>query len=170
MNDRFLLRTKTATIPRRAAIAFLAAATVALPLAPTAAPQASTIVALAKIREAWVADLRSKKLEPILKFYAADAVFLQPSGERIPGSAALRTLFQNVMATFDSDLTLHSQNLEASGDLAYDSGDYQETLTTIATGAKIASKGSYIIIYRRQPNRDWLIVQQVWTGTPPAGT
>ena len=79
MNDRFLLRTKTATIPRRAAIAFLAAATVALPLAPSAAPQASTIVALAKIREAWVADLRSKKLEPILKFYAADAVFLQPS-------------------------------------------------------------------------------------------
>jgi ketosteroid isomerase-like protein len=74
-----------------------------------------------------VADLRSKKLEPILKFYAADAVFLQPSGERITGSAALRTLFQNVMATFDSDLTLHNQNLETSGDLAYDSGDYQET-------------------------------------------
>jgi len=170
MNDRSILRAKTGIIPRRAAIAFLAlAATVALTLAPSAAPQASTIVALAKIREAWVADLRSKKLEPILKFYAADAVFLQPSGERITGSAALRNLFQNVMATFDSDLTLHSQNLETSGDLAYDSGDYQETLTTIATGAKIASKGSYIIVYRRQPNREWLIVQHVWTGTPPAG-
>jgi ketosteroid isomerase-like protein len=170
MNDRFILRAKTGIIPRRAAIVFMAlAATAALPLAPSAAPQASTIVALAKIREAWVADLRSKKLEPILKFYAADAVFLQPSGERITGSAALRNLFQNVMATFDSDLTLHSQNLETSGDLAYDSGDYQETLTTIATGAKIASKGSYIIIYRRQPNREWLIVQHVWTGTPPAG-
>jgi len=74
------------------------------------------------------------------------------------------------MATFNSDLTLHSQNLETSGDLAYDSGDFQETLTTIATGAKVTSKGSYIIIYRRQPRGDWQIVQQVWTGTPPAGT
>ncbi len=158
---------------RRAAVSFLAFATI---LAPTfsatgaAAPQTSTLVTLAKIREAWVQDLHAKQLEPILKFYAPDAVFLQPTGERITGSTALRTLFQTIMATFNSDLTLHSQNLETSGDLAYDSGDFQETLTTIATGAKITAKGSYIIIFKRQPNRSWEIVQHVWTGTPPPGT
>jgi ketosteroid isomerase-like protein len=70
------------------------------------------------------------------------------------------------MATFHSDLTLNSQNLEASGDLAYDSGDFQETLTNIATGAKIRAKGSYIIIFKRQSDRNWQIVQHVWTGTP----
>ena len=156
---------------RRAAIAFLAFATILAPtFSPTATPQASTIVTLAKIREAWVQDLRTKQLEPILKFYAPDAVFLQPTGERITGSAALRTLFQTIMATFNSDLTLHSQNLETSGDLAYDSGDFQETLTTIATGAKITAKGSYIIIFKRQPNGSWQIVQHAWTGTPPPGT
>jgi ketosteroid isomerase-like protein len=136
----------------------------------TAAPQSSTVVTLAKIREDWVQALRTKQLEPILKFYAPDAVFLQPTGERITGSAALRTLFQTIMATFDSDLTLHSQNLEASGDLAYDSGDFQENLTTIATGAKITTKGSYIIIFKRQRNGGWQITQQVWTGSPPPGT
>src|SRR6267378_3617826 len=158
---------------RRAAIAFLAFAAI-LPLtfcpAATAAPQASTLVTLAKIREAWVQDLRTKQLEPILKFYAPDAVFLQPTGERITGSAALRTLFQTIMASFNSDLTLHSQSLETSGDLAYDSGEFQETITVIATGAKITSKGSYIIIYRRQPDGSWQIVQHVWTGTAPPGT
>ena len=156
---------------RRTAIALLPFATILAPsFSPAASPQASTIVTLAKIREAWVQDLRTKQLEPILKFYAPDAVFLQPTGERITGSAALRTLFQTIMATFNSDLTLNSQNLETSGDLAYDSGDFQESLTTIATGAKITSKGSYIIIFRRQPDRSWQIVQHVWTGTPPAGT
>ena len=155
----------------RAAIAFLALAAMFAPtFPPTAAPQASTLVTLAKNREAWVHDLRTKQLESILKFYAPDAVFLQPTGERITGSAALRTLFQGIMATFNSDLTLHSQNLETSGDLAYDSGDFQETLTTIATGAKIAAKGSYIIIFKRQPNGSWQIVQHVWTGTPPPST
>ncbi len=88
----------------------------------------------------------------------------------LASSAALRTLFQTIMATFNSDLTLHSQNLETSGDLAYDSGDFQETLTTIATGAKITAKGSYIIIFKRQPNGSWQIVQHAWTGTPPPGT
>ena len=157
---------------RRAAIAFLAVAAILLTstVAPTAAPQASTIVSLAKIRQAWIEDLRTKKPEPILKFYAADAVFLQPSGERITGSTAIRSLFQTIMASFNSDLVLHSQNLETSGDLAYDSGDFEESLTTIATGAKINSKGSYIIIYRRQPNGDWQIVQHAWTGSPPPGT
>jgi ketosteroid isomerase-like protein len=156
----------------RRAIALLAFAAILAPTSSStaiAAPQASTIVALAKIREAWVQDLRTKQLEPILKFYAQDAVFLQPTGDRITGSAALRTLFQNIMATFNSDLTLHSQNLETSGDLAYDSGDFQENLTNIATGAKITSKGSYIVILKRQPSGSWQIVQQVFTGTPPSG-
>jgi ketosteroid isomerase-like protein len=145
-------------------------------LAPTisstasAVPQDSTLETLAKIREAWVQDLRTKQLEPILKFYASDAAFLLPNGDRITGSVALRTLFQNIMATFNSDLTLHSQTLDTSGDLAYDSGDFDETLTNIATGAKIASKGSYIIIFKRQPDGSWQIVQHVWTGTPPPGT
>jgi ketosteroid isomerase-like protein len=155
---------------RSAAMALLAFATIFAPTFSAAAPQASTIVTLARIREAWVQDLRNKQLEPILKFYAPDAVFLLPNGERITGSAALRNLFQTIMATFHSDLTLHSQSLETSGDLAYDSGDFQETLTTIATGAKISSKGSYMIIYKRQPNGSWQIVQHVWTGTPPPGT
>jgi ketosteroid isomerase-like protein len=158
---------------RRAAITLLAFAAILAPtssLTAKAAPQAATLVTLAKIREAWDHDLRTKQLEPILKLYAPDAVFLQPTGDRITGSVALRSLFVNIMATFNSDLTLHSQNLEASGDLAYDSGDFQESLTVIATGAKITSKGSYVLIFKRQPNGSWLIVQQVFTGTPPAGT
>lgn len=154
---------------RRIAFAFFA--TILTPVFCTAvSAQSSTPTALAKIREAWVQDLHTKQLEPILKFYAPDAVFHQPTGERITGSAALHTLFQTILATFNSDLALHSQNLEASGDLAYDSGDFEESLTAIATGAKLTSKGSYIIIFKRQPGGSWLIIQQVFTGAPPPGT
>jgi ketosteroid isomerase-like protein len=140
------------------------------PTATAAGSEVSPLATLAAIREAWVQDLRTKQLEPILAFYAPDAAFLQPTGERITGAAALRSLFQTIMATFNSDLTLNSKNLETSGDLAYDSGDFEETLTNIASGAKIRSKGSYVIIYKRQSNRSWQIVQHVWTGIPPAGT
>lgn len=132
--------------------------------------QASTLATLAKIRETWVQDLRTKQLEPILKLYAPEAAFLQPNGERISGSAAIRSLFQTIMSSFDSDLTLQSHNLETSGDLAYDSGTFEEVLTNIASGAKITSKGSYVMIFKREPHGSWQIVQQVWTGTPPPGT
>jgi ketosteroid isomerase-like protein len=156
---------------RRTALSLLAFATILVPiLSTTAVSQSSTLATLAKIREAWSQDLHAKQLEAILKFYTPDAVFLQPTGERITGAAALRTLFQNIMAGFDSNLNLHSQNLETSGDLAFDSGDFQESLTAIATGAKITSKGSYIVIFKRQPDGSWQIIQQVFTGTPPPGT
>ena len=151
-------------------LSFAAVVAPAVSLSANASPKETTLETLAKLREAWVQDLRTKQLEPILRFYAPDASFLQPTGERLTGSAALRTLFQTVMASFNSDLTLHSRNLEVSGDLAYDSGDYEESLTNIASGAKINSKGSYIIIYKRQPTGSWQIVQHVWTGVPPPGT
>jgi ketosteroid isomerase-like protein len=153
------------------ALAFLALFSVSPVWAATVAgSQASTVATLAKIRQEWVQDLRTKQLEPILQFYASDAVFLQPTGERITGSAAIRNLFQTIMAGFNSDLTLHSENLETSGDLAYDSGNFEEVLTNIASGATITSKGSYVIIFKRQRNGGWKIVQHVWTGTPPPGT
>jgi ketosteroid isomerase-like protein len=187
MKISFTRQAKSRPVPRsrRDALAFLPSALnvalnvallVVLIVAPSvsataaASPQTSTVEALGKLRDAWVQDLRTKQLEPILQFYAPDAAFLQPDGERLTGSATLRTLFQTIMASFNSDLALHSQKLEASGDLAYDSGDFQETLTNISTGAKINSKGSYVIIYKRQPNGAWQIVQHVWTGTPPPGT
>jgi hypothetical protein len=75
-----------------AAIAFLAFAAIFAPSfssTATAVPQGLTLLTLAEIREAWVQDLRSKQLEPILKFYAPDAVFLQPTGERITGSVGI---------------------------------------------------------------------------------
>ena len=158
---------------RHALIVFLAFAAIVAAQSTDLAmgvPQDKTLANLAKIREQWVQDLHGKQLESILKFYAPDASFLQPNGDRITGSTNLRALFQNIMASFTSDLTLHSRNLEASGDLAYDSGDFEESLTNLSTGAKIASKGSYVVIYKRQPDGGWKIVQHVWTGTPPSGT
>jgi|SRR5580704_912589 ketosteroid isomerase-like protein len=155
---------------KRIAIALLGFVTFLGPTIPPAAAQDSARLTLAKMRDDWVQDLRNKQLEPMLKFYAPDAVFLQPNGDRLSGDATLRSFFQMIMSTFNSDLTLHSQNLDVSGDLAYDSGSFEESLTTIATGARISSKGSYIIIYKRRANGNWQIVQHVWTGTPPAGT
>src|SRR5260370_23865419 len=89
---------KSAVFPisYRAAIAFLAFATILAPTlspTPTAVPQTSTLVTLAKIREAWFQRLRTKQLERVLKFYAPDADFLQPTGDRIARPDALRNIF-----------------------------------------------------------------------------
>jgi len=139
-------------------------------LAPfTPIPKPSTAAdAIARIRTEWTRDLHSKKLDAIVMLYAPDAVFLTPNGERFTGRPAIRELCRKAMDTFTSDLTFHSIVSEGSGNLAYDSGDFWETLVKLSDGSKSEGRGNYLMVFKRQPDGNWLIAQQVWTESTPA--
>src|SRR5215510_5361324 len=116
----------------------LLALTVAI-LAPALAQKSATPEdAIANLRSEWAKDLHDKKLDQIVMLYAPDAVFLPPNGERIVGRSAVR------------DLTFHSINLEYSGNLAYDSGEYRETLVAASDGNTSHGQGNYLMVYQRQ--------------------
>jgi len=119
------------------------------------------------VAEQWAKLWSAKQLEPLVAMYASDAVFLTGTGDRITGRAAIRDAFQKGMASATAALTCRSVSTGGSGDLAYDSGDYTETIT-FADGKKRANKGSYLIVFRRQPDGKWLIVQHAWTEAPVA--
>jgi len=80
-----------------------------------------------------------------------------------PALPPIRGLFKNVMDTVTSELTLHSLVTESSGDLAYDSGSYSETLVPVKGGPNQQFQGDYLTVFRRQKGGKWLIIQQVWT-------
>jgi len=118
---------------------------------------------VAETRDRWLAAFKSKDVGTAVGFYALDAAFLQPSGDRIEGIEAIRELYQKVVGTFDTDLVLRSRNLEVSANLAYDSGEYEETLTNRATGQKQHFHGQYIMIFRLSRDGHWKIIQHAWT-------
>jgi ketosteroid isomerase-like protein len=119
---------------------------------------------IALLRERWVKELHDKQLDEIISHYAPDAAFLSPGG-RFTGPAAIRGLFKNVMDTVTSELTTHSLVTESSGDLAYDSGSYSETLVPVKGGPNQQFQGDYLTVFRRQKDGKWLIIQHVWTFT-----
>jgi ketosteroid isomerase-like protein len=119
----------------------------------------------AALRQEWVWYLHDKKIEASVALYAPDADFISDAGTS-HGTAAIRELYQNITSTFDSDLTFTSLRIDVSGNLAYDSGTYSETLVTRATGKLQHTAGSYLTVYRRTKPGPWLIVEQVWTGGP----
>jgi len=88
---------------------------------------------VAETRDSWLAAFKSKDVGAVVGFYASDAAFLQPSGDRIGGIEAIHELYQKVVSSFDTDLVLRSRNLEVSANLAYDSGEYEETLTNTSS-------------------------------------
>lgn len=121
---------------------------------------------ISPLRDKWAHDLHDKQIDASIAAYDPDAEFIQPDGSRVRGSAALRKLFETVTATLDSDIAFDPIRTETSGDLAYDSGSFRETLTTRATGKRELATGSYLTVYRRARNGTWLIIEQMWTGSP----
>jgi uncharacterized protein (TIGR02246 family) len=122
--------------------------------------------AAAKIRDQWSKDLHDKRVDEIVLLYAPDATFLTPNGERVNGRDAIRTLTKQAMASFTSDLTFQSIRFESSGTLAYDEGQFRETLTNSSNGSVSHSSGSYLMVFKRQTDGNWLIAEQAWVAAP----
>ena len=121
---------------------------------------------LSNVCSLWAKYWRQKELENVMSLYAPDAVFLTGTGDRISGRSAIRALFKTAMAGHTSDLTPRSLVTEVSGNLAYDSGEYLETIVAASGMAKTELKGNYLIVFKRQRNGRWLIVEHMWTDKP----
>jgi ketosteroid isomerase-like protein len=128
---------------------------------------AKTAEDLAKIREQWVNRFSAKQLDAVMELYAPDAVFLTGGGDRITGAPAIRQLIKGAMDRVTVDLRLQSMKIEESGKLGYDSGDFTETMTLIATGKKYPTRGCYLMIFKRQPDGKWRILEHAWAGKEP---
>jgi uncharacterized protein (TIGR02246 family) len=124
---------------------------------------------LAKISEQWARAWSARQLDQVMELYAPDAVFLPGTGDRITGRAAIRAAFKTALEINTSNLSVRSIVTEDSGTLAYDSGDYREAITPVSGGGQRELQGNYVVVFRRQPDGKWLIIQHVWTDAPTAG-
>jgi uncharacterized protein (TIGR02246 family) len=125
---------------------------------------------ISSVRSEWVRDLQTKQLEPIMVLYAAESGFMTPDGSRMSGHDAIRAFLRLVFEEISSNIVLESRHVDFSGDMAYDSGVYWETLTSMKTGAKQQISGSYLMVLRHEPDGKWRIAQQMFTqGSTPNG-
>jgi uncharacterized protein (TIGR02246 family) len=125
-----------------------------------AAASASPYSALS---DEWAADWSAKKLDAVMALYAPDAEFMPGFTESWVGTATIRKNFAGMLAQYTTDLHLHSMRCAASGDLAYDSGVYDETITQLKDGKVIRPRGNYLFVFQRQKNGEWKILEQTWT-------
>jgi ketosteroid isomerase-like protein len=115
----------------------------------------------------WAELWNTKKLDAVMQLYAPEPVFLPTIGPRWSGANIIRTNFSGLLAHYNPHLHLHSIRRQASGDLAYESGVYDEIITPVAGGKPIPTKGSYIFIFQRQSGGAWKILEQTWTSDAP---
>lgn len=122
---------------------------------------------VAQVRTEWTQLLNAKQIGPIMNLYTPDAVLLQPTGQRVNGAPAIRAMTEKIWTTLTPSISLRGVTTRVSCDMAYDEGDFRETLTSVSNGAKQQSQGQYLMIFKRDTHGRWLIVEQVWTGLQP---
>jgi uncharacterized protein (TIGR02246 family) len=113
------------------------------------------------VHETWAIDWNDKRLDHVMTLYAEDAVFMRPNDLRTTGWPAIRSLFADTIATNTPHIIFHPITIERSGNLAYDSGTYEETI--LSGGVTRAFHGDYLFVLKRESDGRWLIAQQTWT-------
>ena len=99
-------------------------------------------------------------------FYADDAVLLMPNADAMRGVAAIRQGF-SAMNGMNPHLSIATDRVVQSGDLAYETGTYQMQMTP--SGApSMNDRGKYLTVWRRQTNGDWKIVADMINTSMPA--
>ena len=139
---------------------------------------------IAHVREQWVKSFDAKNLNGLIALYADDAALLVPSGERLSGKDKIVTHFRELFSSASAlTITLDSVKTDSSGELGYDSGQYEEAIThgggvaisgnvTISGNASISGgggrtqkRGTYLVVLKRERG-NWLIAQQAITEAP----
>lgn len=108
-----------------------------------------------------------KRLDGWMQFMADDAVL----GHEKPviGKAAIRTAMQDVFANPASTLTWAPEKAELfkAGGLGYTSGRWQ-SLRVTEKGEKRTAHGSYLTVWKKQPDGSWKVIYDTGSPDPPA--
>lgn len=146
-------------------ILFIALGT--LPFFPPAAAREVQGTVVSDVSEQWAGYWNAKNLDAIMTLYAPEPVFFPTVGRGWEGRAAIRKSFAGLLATYDPRINLHSAHSEVSGNLAYDSGSYDEVVAPVKGGKAIRASGNYLFLFKRAKGGRWKILEQTWTEFEP---
>lgn len=114
--------------------------------------------------------LRSDGTDSLLALMAEDVIIMPPNEPALKGKAAVRTWYgQFVKQMRTSSLKVTDRELFIGGDYATEVAGFEWTLIPVAGGASIIDRGSYMQLWRREPNGRWVFSREVWNSSTPPG-
>ena len=116
----------------------------------------------------WSASAQAKDADKFASVYAEDATVMFEDAPDISGKAAIREAIGGMMQDPNFALAFAADKVVAarSGDLAYETGTYQMTMSD-AKKKPATEKGHYVVVWQKQADGAWKVVQDVPVSDPP---
>lgn len=108
--------------------------------------------------------------EQFAAFFTDDATFVPPEAPPVRGRATIREAVAAMLRTPGFSLTWQPMTVEtaASGDLGYTQGAFTLSVTD-SSGAPRRTTGTYLAVWRKQPDGQWKVVAHVFRPDAPSG-
>ncbi len=121
--------------------------------------------AIEQVNSRFVEAYKAGDAAAIAALYTDTAKMLPPDATEVAGREAIQKLWQSWLDNGLKDLTLESTEVEASGDLAYEIGDF--TLQVPAENNTMATaSGNYLVVWKRAADGDWQLQVDTWNDAP----
>jgi uncharacterized protein (TIGR02246 family) len=134
--------------------------------------QSSDTSAITAVSDAYVKATLAGDVKAIAALYTADALEMPPDEPAIKGREAIAAHYTKELAELAknkmklSKFALKHTGTAVSGDLAYDAGTYQQTLTS-ADGKPMDETGKYVVLLKREGGA-WKVSHAIYNrDTPP---
>ena len=113
----------------------------------------------------WNEDFKAKNLEGLLSHYADDA-YLAAGGPAANGSTDIRKQYTDALSDNYFSVEFASDKIDVSGDLAYSRGHFTEKHQDRKSGNVVTETGSYLTVYKKQPDGSWKAVEDFTAADP----
>ena len=138
------------------------------PPAPTRPVAADPAAEIAAEEDQWNRDYAARDLERLVAHYAPDATIVEPGAPPLTGHWVRGTL---QAAVIDPGFTFNFAHdrieIARGGDLAYSRGRFRMTFTERRSRQQMTQFGTYLTIWRRQPDGRWKVQEDFMTPGPP---
>ena len=117
----------------------------------------------------WSAAAGAKDIDKTVSYYSEDAVVMPPNAPSAKTRETIRSAWKEMLTTPGAAIRWKATKVEVakSGDLAYVSGTYEETMTD-ASGKSVKDHGKYVEIFKQQADGTWKVVADIWNSDLPA--
>ena len=127
--------------------------------------------ALRDLDAQWSAAAGAKDLDKTVSYYAEGAIVMPPNAPGATTKEAIRSAWKEMLTTPGAAISWKATKVEVakSGDLAYVSGTYEETMTD-ASGKRAQDRGKYVEIFKKQADGTWKVIVDIWNSDLPAAS
>jgi uncharacterized protein (TIGR02246 family) len=137
-------------------------------LAPAADTKSAIEKALRDLDAQWSAAAGAKDVDKTVSFYSNDAIVMPPNASAATTKESIRSAWKEMLASPGAAISWRTTKVEVakSGDLAYVSGTYEETMTD-ASGKPVKDHGKYVEVWKKQADGSWKVVADIWNSDLP---